>query len=573
MKKVHFTSSYVLMNLDTAKAGSEIELIQSSGFKMLIDLFIEHLNNKKDPILLNLPKLTGSTLLSMYKVLFTYNIDDLPESYEKELILNYQKELYELTEALYDYWRNLQRYGLLYVNKLEHLHTKKNELIIKSDSVNETVLSLYRLIAQKLLNKQYNVYRQLPAGLNANLLYYKHSFIKDDVYKPLQGVSFVAGITTRPPFIVKTKSNTRKDIFKEIYYNPLKDIKTIQKDHYVVFPVKVGKLLAFVYIHRNLLHHGIALSNLFELIDMSVVLKEKPNLVFVYGIHEHEHDCTFYHDQDNDIYLGFVSRLDKNDYFGYLKKMLLTLHNVYMIDHGNLPVHGAMASLITNSGQMKNIVIIGDSGTGKSETLEAIKNISDTYITDMKIVFDDMGTFKIKDDSVVATGTEVGAFVRLDDLGSSYVFEEMDRAIFLNPSKVNARLVTPMSTYDYISKDHKIDLVLYANNYEDNNEGLKVFTDPDEALKTFKTGKRVAKGTTDEKGFVETYFANPFGPVQRFEQTETLLKKYFDKIYKNDVVVGEIYTKLALKGHESDGPKNSAIKLLKYLINNFPNKE
>lgn len=561
------------MNLDAAKVNNEIELLQSSGFKMLIEQFITHLKDKNHPIIDNLPKLTSEALLNMYKVLFIYNIDDLPKSDEKELILNHQKELYELTEALYDYWRNLQRYGLLHINKLEHLHSKKSELIVKSDVVNETVLNLYRLVAQKLLNKQYNVYRQLPAGLNANLLYYKHSFTKDSVYNNLQNVSYVAGITTRPPFIVKTKSNKRQDIFKEIYYNPLNDITSIVKDHYVVFPVKVGKLLAFVYIHRDLLHHGIALSNLFELADMSEVLDSKPNLVFVYGIREVLHDCTFYHDQENDIYLGFVSREDKNDYFGYLKKMLLTLHNVFMIDKKKLPVHGAMASLLTNAGKTKNIVIIGDSGTGKSETLEAIKQTSDNYVTEMKIVFDDMGTFSIEDNEVVATGTEVGAFVRLDDLGSSYVFEEMDRAIFLNPSKVNARLVTPMSTYDYISRNHKIDLVLYANNYEDNDEGLRVFKDPKEALETFRTGVRVAKGTTDEKGFVETYFANPFGPVQRFEQTEVLLEQYFDKLYEQNIVVGEIYTKLALKGHESDGPKNSAIKLLKYLNNNFNKKE
>jgi hypothetical protein len=63
--------------------------------------------------------------------------------------------------------------------------------------------------------------------------------------------------------------------------------------------------------------------------------------------------------------LGFVSRLDKNDYFGYLKKMLLTLHNLAMIDQKKLPIHGAMVSIVLNNDETKNIVVVGDSGAGK----------------------------------------------------------------------------------------------------------------------------------------------------------------------------------------------------------------
>ena len=37
----------------------------------------------------------------------------------------------------------------------------------------------------------------------------------------------------------------------------------------------------------------------------------------------------------------------------------------------------------------------------------------------------------------------------------------------------------------------------------------------------------MAKGTTTEYGLVGSYFANPFGPVQRREQTEPILQDYF----------------------------------------------
>ena len=89
----------------------------------------------------------------------------------------------------------------------------------------------------------------------------------------------------------------------------------------------------------------------------------------------------------------------------------------------------------------------------------------------MTIIFDDMGTFKEKDGDIIGYGTEIGAFVRLDDLDQGYAFKEMDRSIFMNPDKTNARLVMPVAPYKEIIKGYKVDLFLYANNYTKVGEG------------------------------------------------------------------------------------------------------
>ena len=49
----------------------------------------------------------------------------------------------------------------------------------------------------------------------------------------------------------------------------------------------------------------------------------------------------------------------KVDYFGYLKKMALTLHNLIQIERGNLPIHGAMAHVVLRDGHSANIVLMG----------------------------------------------------------------------------------------------------------------------------------------------------------------------------------------------------------------------
>ena len=244
--------------------------------------------------------------------------------------------------------------------------------------------------------------------------------------------------------------------------------------------------------------------------------------------------------------------------------MLLTLYNYKMIKEGNLPIHGACVNITLRSGVNKTLAIIGDSGAGKSETLEALAQTAGDDIINMRTIFDDMGTFKIENGKIKAYGTEIGAFVRLDDMSSDYAYKEMDRAIFMNPDKINARLVIPVSTYNSIMYGHEIDYLFYANNYEEEDE-IKFFDNKDQALAVFKAGARKAKGTTGEVGLVKSFFANPFGPVQKEEETTVLLDQFFDNLFKNKVLVGQIYTKLAVDGHEQDGPLQMATKLFDLL--------
>lgn len=565
MKKIHLTNNYALINFDAINFHSKSLIINSKSFELLFKNFHNILTSNDSIIIENLKGTNVNDLLNLSKLLLIYDLDDAikqVKSFESIHI----KPFYQFIESLYDYWRNLERFGLLKGSKNYDQNNRVHELITTTNDFNNLVITLYRTIAEKLMGRNFNIYRQLPAGINANMLYVKHRFqTKNLAYNIIQDIPFVTKIVTNPPFIIKSKSNTRVDYFKEIDFNPLSEL-SIKKSEYIAFPILVGPLLAFVYIHRDFIHHGIALSNLFEFANYDSFEQLKPDMVFVYGINENEYDCTYYFDEDEDFYVGFVSRLDKNDYFGYLKKMLLTLHNVSMIKKGNLPIHGAMVNILLNDNTSKNVVIIGDSGAGKSETLEALRIIGSKDIKSMDIVFDDMGTFKINNkNEVVASGTEIGAFVRLDDLDTGYAYEIMDRALFLNPNKVNARVVIPISSYDFINTEHKVDLLLYANNYAEGNKGLSTFEDLNLALNTFREGVRKAKGTTSEIGLVKSYFANPFGPVQMEIETDKLLVNYFNLLSKNNVVIGEIYTKLAVESFESKGPLEAATYLLKYL--------
>ena len=135
----------------------------------------------------------------------------------------------------------------------------------------------------------------------------------------------------------------------------------------------------------------------------------------------------------------------------------------------------------------------------------------------------------------------------------------------MNPDKTNARIVIPVATYKEITTGRPIDMFLYANNYEENGDEFEFFNDVNEAKEVFVRGARKAKGTTTETGLVESYFANPFGPVQLKEQTDLLIDKYFEALFKNNIKVGQLRTRLAVEGQEHSGPAKAAEKLLSYI--------
>ena len=93
-------------------------------------------------------------------------------------------------------------------------------------------------------------------------------------------------------------------------------------------------------------------------------------------------------------------------------------------------------------------------------------------IREVEVVFDDMGTIHLEDGVPYGQGTEIGAFIRLDDLDPGTPYRDMDRSIFMAPENPNARMIQPAAPYRVVVHNHKIDLFAYANNYT-NEFGLK----------------------------------------------------------------------------------------------------
>ena len=575
-KEFSISNDKVLMNFSARYCNNFESLLESEGFRRVLSVYLKKAEKKRTLSYRYLVSSLNTTDLSrlredmtqVFKWLTIMDVKEIVEFNPKyEGLLGSKEDFIKVIEDFYLFWRRLERYTIIQNDKISQGLAAMNFTEANS-SFEKLILKFYRKIEQNVLGRYPLVFRQLTAGGNCSIMINKLLWPIPRGYEILEDINFIDCILLEPPFITYPKKNTRNGMFTEVQENPLK-YTHINKDHWFCCPIKVGELIAYVYFHRDYMNHGITLCNLFEMATKEECRGRCPDIIFVFGINDGEELKTvFYDDDENNIMLGYVNYSEEIDYFGYMKKMILTLHNLIMIKRGNLPIHGAMVNIQMKNGKHANVVIMGDSGAGKSESLEAFRTMSEEYISNMTVIFDDMGTFKEINGEIYGYGTEIGAFVRLDDLAQGYAFREIDRSIFMNPDKINARLVMPVSPYSEIVKGYKIDVLLYANNFTDVSEGEKsidYFDNVEDAKKLFKTGPRMAKGTTTEEGLVQSYFANPFGPAQKQEETDILIEKYFNTMFNGNVKVGQIKTCLGIKGKEQQGPRKAALDLFEII--------
>ena len=543
-----------LLNLSQAYYKDTYSLVNSDELLEIIKLYLDSKNPEYDD-----DAFDNATPEQYVQVLKKILIDD-DSAFDK-----YDpKDILASVEDLYSFYRSLLRVTVINYNNSK---IAGNEFKMIDGQLNDLVREAYRVVEEKLQGFPNQTYRQVNAGSNASMLVQTHDWPIPKGYDQLRDIDFIDTVMLRPPMMMHTKSNKREGVFSAVSENPIKRF-TGQKGQWYCYPAKIGESLAYIYFNVDYLVNGIALSNLFQLARPDEVRGQKPDLILLFGLKETEGMVShYYHDTKNDIWVGEVPYTDKTTYFGYMKKMCLTLHNLHQIYNGSLPIHGSMLRVRFTNGKEKNVVFFGDSGAGKSESIEAMQEIADDKIVDMETIFDDMGSFTIGDDGkIYAQGTETGAFVRLDDLSSAVAFNNMDRGVYLNPELSNARVIIPADTYENVIQHHPIDMWVYANNYDD-KVGIHRFENEDEAKKVFVAGKRKALGTTDEVGMSTTFFANPFGPVQEEEKTKPIIDKVFNKLFANNVYVGEIYTHLG-NDKSKEALHESAQELLDVLMNN-----
>ena len=570
----------IIIRTNTKICDTSEELIKSPLFEKFLKNALHNLKIKNSSLLgifqnNKTEKKQIQLLIDTFQYLTKLDSSNVKKIVKGSNAFFYDKELLnDFVEYLYNFWRSFDRFLIC---SSEIFQIEKKPYRVFNDTIEHLthlVRKTYRDIQENITGKHPSIYRQVRAGAEiALIISNRHTFRPKGPYEKLVKIPLIRQILLYPPLILNPPMNKRTGKFVKIDTNPIGDIE-FNIDEWVCYPAKVGDLLILIYIHEKFLELGLSLCNLFELAD-DEDLRRKPDGIYTFGVpgnvldHMSHFPTVFYDDSEHELLVAAVPNRDEFGYFGYLKKMALTLHNIKMMKKGVWPFHGALVKICMQDNKEATLLIIGDTGAGKSETLEAFRVLGDEHIKEMVIIADDMGSIRLDERGLLkGYGSEIGAFVRLDDLQQGYAFGQIDRTIIMSPSQINARAVLPVTTYTNVIKGHPIDMVLYANNYEqidEDHEIIEQFTSISRALRVFRDGTVMSKGTTTSQGLVHSYFANIFGPPQYKNLHEKIAKQYFASFFANQIFVGQLRTRLGIPGWETKGPEAAARELLRLI--------
>lgn len=574
----------VILKVGSFLCETSARLVNSESFKTIVKLSIQELK-RRNSILLDMfgtKDVTDNhidTLLKALEYLIILPIEEMVKLVpNSEYLMKNKHILYDYIEFLYNFWRSYDRFIISMGTPAYRLDKRPYRTFNATvETLTDIIRKTYRDIQENTLLSHPNVYRQIQAGAGfATIALPKEEIPLPWKYKQkLSKILMMRQVLLNPPIVLEQSMNKRSGIFVKVEQNPI-DFASLNPEEWLCYPAKVGKLTILIYIHEKFYELGFSLANLFE-IATDEDLEKQPDGIYLFGLNGSELDAlsdpptVFHEDEQNTMMVGAIPNRPEFGYFGYLKKMVLTLHNVIMMKYGSMPFHGSLTQIVLGGTKKVSILIIGDTGAGKSETLEALREIGGDIISDIIIVADDMGSINIDSNGDIhGYGTEIGAFLRLDDLSPSSTFGAIDRAIFMSVNQINSRVVIPITTLHTVTTGVKVDFVIYANNYEeidDDHPIVERFQNSVIALKTFREGKAMSKGTTTSTGLQTNYFVNPFGVPYYFELHEKLTKKYFEKMFKDEIFVGQIRTRLGIKGMEKTGPLEAAKALIKYIEN------
>jgi hypothetical protein len=578
-----FHERKVIMRIRARACETPDELLESTLFREVVQRSLAELTTRQS-ILLEMFGEQGVSETSVDLLINTFRyLDKLPIEMVVKLVpgatvlFQNRHRLQGYVEFLYDYWRSFDRF-IICDSEADELDQRPYRTFNETVEVlTHLVRQVYRDIAESITGEHPNVFRQIRAGAGmAAIALPKPVPMPAKYATKLGSVPIMRQIMINPPLVLDPPMNKRKGQFERIDNNPIDHI-TLNPQEWLCYPVKAGELTILTYIHQCFYELGFSLANLFE-IATDDDLAQQPDAIYVFGVPGDTCDrlghnpTVFYEDLENRLVVAAAPGRPEFGYFGYLKKFILTLHNIVMIRRGRLPYHGSFTKIILRGGKEMSVLIIGDTGTGKSETLEAFRLLGSEKISDITIIADDMGSLGYDDaGEVIGYGTEIGAFLRLDDLSPGTAFGTIDRAIFMSTGQVNSRVVIPVTSLGAVLEGARVDMLLYANNYEsvdDDHPVIRQFDSPGNAIDVFSAGKAMSKGTTASTGLVTSYYANIFGPPEYIPEHDVLASEFFGRLFERGVYVGEILTQLGIPGQEHTGPELVAKALIQFIEEN-----
>ncbi len=158
---IYLKRNMALINYTKAYYTTAEELLSSESFSMFLDLYLNSCSDTNPQLFAwlrrGLPiEEVKKDLIRLLKVMQVLEVEEIAHPYFKE-----RQKMLAVIEDCYHFWRNMQRYSVIYTRNEEGLQLAN---FMEADAkFHQMILDFYRTVQQKTQGSKNRVYRQLQA--------------------------------------------------------------------------------------------------------------------------------------------------------------------------------------------------------------------------------------------------------------------------------------------------------------------------------------------------------------------------------------------------------------------------
>jgi len=246
MKKEFSLSKGKAMINFSAKYCDTIEkILESDSFRRVTATYLESIakRNTQNYKLLNsiyegdtISELTDK-LVEVMKLLTIFNREEVVKIRDDyQPLLNDPDWFSSLLEDFYAFWRRLERYSIIQ-NRRNPDGLAQTSFIDANQKFKSLLLELYRKVRRNVLGFEPNVYRQVPAGVNAGVILQETLWPIPKEYDLLSDIPFISAIVMDSPFISILKNIKIK--WRDFHLIGYKWVFHIRAEHFKFSIIKI----------------------------------------------------------------------------------------------------------------------------------------------------------------------------------------------------------------------------------------------------------------------------------------------------------------------------------------------
>ncbi len=387
LREMHFDGSQIILHTDGILCGTTSEVVSSRAFEAILFNFLDSLIGKGDPILDSLSSDIGTEegradLLKLLRHLSETSLVHAAKAVPgAKLYVENPRPLYLFVEKFYDFWRSFDRYLVCHSEHGPRSHDVRpyRTFTVTTERLKELTRGLYRDICENITGEHCRIYRQVSAGADVGLIAVQKKWNPaSPAARVLEDVPFIRQVLINPPLIIDPPENTPDRPVPADRRQSPREHRPSRKGSGCATRPRWAPWWSSSTSTRCSWGWDAPWPTCSSWRRTS---RSPPGPTPSSCTGSIRATCP---GTANCRRCSTTTRPaaawsrpcpgeNRFGYFGYLKKMTLTLHNILMMKRGRMPFHGAMAVIHLKDRRSANVLVIGDTATGKSETLEAFR--------------------------------------------------------------------------------------------------------------------------------------------------------------------------------------------------------